>query len=185
LPLENRLKGKMKQYKLAFPSCHRHPNQASSNPLLLLEAAIELNTNLSASHCSTLRYTATHCNTLRHTATHCHTLQLTATHCNSLHHTATRYTTLQPTAPHCNTLQHTAAHCNALHHTAAETAFEVDTHCQKSPRDSIRDSKVSSFVFLYGECSIELTFQNSVHISARFPSQQKSHYHVKSKEPFR
>jgi len=29
LPSESWLKGKLKQYKLAFPSCYRHPNQAS------------------------------------------------------------------------------------------------------------------------------------------------------------
>ena len=29
LPPENWLKGKLKQYKLALPSCYRHPNQAT------------------------------------------------------------------------------------------------------------------------------------------------------------
>jgi len=30
LPPENWLKGKLKQYKVAFPSCYRHPNEASA-----------------------------------------------------------------------------------------------------------------------------------------------------------
>jgi len=38
LPPENRLKGKLKQYKVAFPSCYRHLNQASLNTCIYTSA---------------------------------------------------------------------------------------------------------------------------------------------------
>ena len=97
---------------------------------------------ITATHCNTLRHMATHCNTraaLPASTNHCTILQYTATHCNTLQHTAMHRNTLQHTcspAPlsksngsrvrrllcaHCITLQHTATHCITLKHSA--------THC--------------------------------------------------------
>ena len=42
LPPENWLKGKLKQYKLAFPSCYRHPNQASRRFVTRLDRALHV-----------------------------------------------------------------------------------------------------------------------------------------------
>ena len=49
-----------------------------------------------------------------HTATHCSSPQRTATHCITPQHTTTHCNTLQYTTIHYNTMQHTATHCIIL-----------------------------------------------------------------------